>query len=723
MMRRGGLGASSVSAVADAVTTPATSRSQIATTHFHLWLRALNRTIAAAVRVQHERARRLRGDLTSADGISPHHADLLVAEVEALVATAPARLPPIALDAREASVEERLLADASATQPLARLRCEADLDPFDVAALLIATAPQIDTAYERLYGYLLDDLTRLAPSVELVLHLTGDGGLSEGARRLRLGAGGPLRRLGLLATADPLACEMRTVLQPASGLVEWLLGGTACPPVPLADPQLLMSAAPIAADARPPPQARRLHDASDAVIGIWGSDPGRHDDAVIALAAQAGFGVYRSLAAGGEANWEVKLRREALAAAACNAVLWIDTRRLTGAGLNGETLIGVLAALQQRIVLTGRTPWRPVALIGARPYADMWLTPEDSTDRWRETLGVLAPERAGPLSERFRFGWSERKAALRIATADVRSRTNGTVPDFGEALEQACRLVATPRVGASISVHAPRRTLRDLVLPAGLHDQISEIATLVAHAGRVDSAWGFGRLLGSEGSIKALFTGDPGTGKTLAAEAIAESAGLQLLKVDLSQVVSKWVGETEKNLEEVFDHAEQSHAALFFDEADALFGKRGEVRSGTDRYANLEVSYLLQRLEGFSGRLVILASNLRDEMDQAFTRRFQVSLHFPRPAPAERGRLWQLAFAAAPVEPGFDFARLAELDLTGGAIAIAARMAALLAAAEGSPHIRADHIADAIERQFRKEARLMAAGARYDGLSVARARC
>ncbi|UZK70300.1 ATP-binding protein [Sphingomonas sp. S1-29] len=709
--------------MADAVATPATSRSQIATTHFHLWLRALNRTIAAAVRVRHERARRLRGDLTSTNGISPHHADLLVAEVEALVATGHARLPPIALDAREASVEERLLADASATQPLARLRCEADLDPFDVAALLIAAAPQIDTAYERLYGYLLDDLTRLAPSVELVLHLTRDGGLSEGARRLRLGAGGLLRRLGLLATADPLACEMRTVLQPAPGLVEWLLGGTACPPVPLADPQLLMSAAPIAGDACPPPQARRLLDAFDAVIGIWGSDPGRHDDAVIVLAAQAGFGVYRSLAAGREANWEVKLRREALAAAACNAVLWIDTRRLISAGLNGETLIGVLAALQQRIVLTGRTPWRPVALIGARPYADMWLTPEDSGDCWRETLGSLAPERAGPLSERFRFGWSERKAALRIATADVRSRTNGTVPDFGEALEQACRLVATPRVGASISVHAPRRTLRDLILPAGLHDQVSEIATLVAHAGRVDSAWGFGRLLGSEGSIKALFTGDPGTGKTLAAEAIAESAGLQLLKVDLSQVVSKWVGETEKNLEEVFDHAEQSHAALFFDEADALFGKRGEVRSGTDRYANLEVSYLLQRLEGFSGRLVILASNLRDEMDQAFTRRFQVSLHFPRPARAERERLWQLAFAAAPVEPGFDFARFAELDLTGGAIAIAARMAALLAAAEGSPHIRADHIADAIERQFRKEARLMAGGARYDGLSVARARC
>lgn len=703
---------------------PATSRSQSAATHLHLWLRALNRTIAAAVRVQHERARRLRGDLGTADGISPHHADLLVAEVEALVATGHARLPPIALDPQENQVEERLLADAAALPPLARLCRDAGLDQFDFAALLIAVAPQIDTAYERLYGYLLDDLTRLAPSVELVLRLTRDSSFAEGARRLRLGAGGPLRRLGLLTTGDPLACELRTVLHPVPGLMAWLLGGTLSPPVPLTDPQLLTPPTPIAGDVRLPPPARCLRNAPDAVIGVWGSEPGLHDDAVIALAAQAGFAVYRSLAAGSEADWATKLRREAAAAADCNAVLWIDTRRLTGAGLNGETLTGVLAGLPQRIVLTGRTPWRPVALIGARAYADMWVVPEEGgAERWRQTLGGLLPERAEPLAERFRFGWSEREAALRIATADVRSRTNGTVPDFAEALDAACRLVATPRAGASVSVHAPRRTLRDLILPAGLHDQISEIATLVAHAGKVDRAWGFGRLLGSEGSIKALFTGDPGTGKTLAAEAIAESAGLQLLKVDLSQIVSKWVGETEKNLEEVFDHAEQSHAALFFDEADALFGKRGEVRSGTDRYANLEVSYLLQRLEGFSGRLVILASNLRDEMDQAFTRRFQVSLHFPRPAPAERVRLWQLAFSAAPVEPGFDCERLAELDLTGGAIAIAARMAALLAAAEGSPHIRADHIADAIERQYRKEARLMAGSARLDGLSVARARC
>jgi hypothetical protein len=326
------------------------------------------------------------------------------------------------------------------------------------------------------------------------------------------------------------------------------------------------------------------------------------------------------------------------------------------------------------------------------------------------------------LAERYRFGWRERLAAISIAASNVRNRSNGSAPDFDDALDEACRLVAAPRSGPSVIVQEPRRTLGDLILPADLHERISEIGALVAHAGQVDMDWGFGRLLGGEGSIKALFTGDPGTGKTLAAEVIAESAGLQLLRVDLSQVVSKWVGETERNLEEIFDHAEQSHAALFFDEADALFGKRGEVRHGTDRYANLEVSYLLQRLESFAGRLVILASNLRDEIDQAFTRRFQVALHFPRPAYAERIRLWEHAFAEAPLEEGLEFERFADLDLTGGSIAVAARMAALLAAAEGSPSIGCHHIALGIERQFRMEARLMAGSSQVDGLSVARAR-
>jgi SpoVK/Ycf46/Vps4 family AAA+-type ATPase len=282
-------------------------------------------------------------------------------------------------------------------------------------------------------------------------------------------------------------------------------------------------------------------------------------------------------------------------------------------------------------------------------------------------------------------------------------------------------MVATPGHLPSVVLVDPARELRELILPDELHRQIAEVGALYRHAATVDSSWGFGRLTGSSGALKALFTGDPGTGKTMAAEVIAGHAGVALMKVDLSQVVSKWVGETEKNLEVVFDHAEQSQAALFFDEADALFGKRGEVRHGTDRYANLEVSYLLQRLETFSGGLVILASNVGGEIDPAFTRRFQLALNFPRPGPAERLKLWQLAFARAPLDPAVDLRGVARLDLTGGAIMTAARMAALLAAGEGAERIAPTHLDVATERQFRKEARLIDAS-QPDGLSVARAR-
>ena len=171
---------------------------------------------------------------------------------------------------------------------------------------------------------------------------------------------------------------------------------------------------------------------------------------------------------------------------------------------------------------------------------------------------------------------------------------------------------------------------------------VLELAAACRAWPRIAEDWGFAAR-GGAGGVKALFTGEPGTGKTLAAEVIAGMLGLTLLKIDLSQVVSKWVGETEKNLETAFRQAEDSQALLFFDEADALFGKRGEVKHGMDRYANLEVGFLLQRLEQ-SDALVILASNLKENLDKAFTRRFHYIIHFPRPEISERERIWRLAF-------------------------------------------------------------------------------
>jgi len=218
--------------------------------------------------------------------------------------------------------------------------------------------------------------------------------------------------------------------------------------------------------------------------------------------------------------------------------------------------------------------------------------------------------------------------------------------------------------------------------------------------------------------VKALFTGEPGTGKTMSAEVVTGMLGLELLKVDLAQVVSKWVGETEKNMEEVFRQAEDSHAVLLFDEADALFGKRGEVKQGTDRYANLEVGYLLQRLEA-SDSLIILTSNLKENIDAAFTRRFHFVVHFPRPSLAERRRLWQLAFPPeAPLAPEVDLEALCRLGMTGAGITSAARTTALAAADAACESILMQHVVRGVSRQFQREARLFrpAELGRYAGL-------
>jgi SpoVK/Ycf46/Vps4 family AAA+-type ATPase len=256
-------------------------------------------------------------------------------------------------------------------------------------------------------------------------------------------------------------------------------------------------------------------------------------------------------------------------------------------------------------------------------------------------------------------------------------------------------------------VITPRRRAADLVLSPVLHDQVLEIARWVRTWPRVGEEWGFARRDPAAGALKALFTGDSGTGKTLAAEVIAGELGVPLVKADLARIVSKWVGETEKNLAAIFDEARTMHAVLFFDEADALFGRRGEVQRGVDRYANLEVSYLLQRLEEHDAGVVILASNLRDNIDAAFTRRFQVTLHFPRPTPDLRRRLWRLAIPDDAPLDGIDFETLARVDLTGGGIAGAARTAAMLAADNGSSAIHMEHVVRGVARQFKREARLL----------------
>ncbi len=289
-----------------------------------------------------------------------------------------------------------------------------------------------------------------------------------------------------------------------------------------------------------------------------------------------------------------------------------------------------------------------------------------------------------------------------------------TVPDIdhaaqeaarGRSLWESCRSRAGSRFDGLAQVVEPRAGWDDLVLPDAQLQQLQALVAAVRHRSLVLDDWGFASRSSRGLGTAALFSGASGTGKTLAAEVVASTLGLDLVVVDLSQVVSKYIGETEKNLRRVFDAAEDSAAVLLFDEADTLFGKRTEIRDSHDRYANLEVGYLLQRVEAFRG-LAILTTNAKSVLDQAFLRRLRFSVSFPYPDPAARERMWQRAFPEQTPTCTLEPRKLAAIDLPGGGIAAAALTAAYLGAGHGE--VTADDVAAATRWEMAKQGRSVA---------------
>jgi SpoVK/Ycf46/Vps4 family AAA+-type ATPase len=240
----------------------------------------------------------------------------------------------------------------------------------------------------------------------------------------------------------------------------------------------------------------------------------------------------------------------------------------------------------------------------------------------------------------------------------------------------------------------------DIVLPEDTRRQLREIADQVATRPQVYEAWGFGERLSRGRGISALFSGPSGTGKTMAAEILANHLRLDLYRVDLAGVVSKYIGETEKNLRSVFDAAERSGAILFFDEADSLFGRRSEVKDSHDRYANIEVNYLLQRMEDYRG-LAILCTNRRSALDRAFLRRLRFLVEFPFPDWHHRLLIWQKVFPRRAPVASLDLHALAGLEIPGGNIRNIALNAAFLAAGQGT-EIRMEHVLHAARREYTK---------------------
>ena len=277
---------------------------------------------------------------------------------------------------------------------------------------------------------------------------------------------------------------------------------------------------------------------------------------------------------------------------------------------------------------------------------------------------------------------------------------NGSVSD---RVWQECLAVTRPRLDTLAQRIPPLATWDDLVLSEDRLELLRLIVDQVRLRSTVYEDWGVARRMNRGLGIGALFAGESGTGKTMAAEVVANELQLDLYRIDLSAVVSKYIGETEKNLKRVFDAAETGGAILLFDEADALFGKRSEVKDSHDRYANIEINYLLQRMESYSG-LAILATNRKAALDPAFVRRLRFIVDFPFPAEAERERIWGRAFAPGVATADLDFPRLARLSLSGGSITNVALDATFSAAAAGGP-VTMPMVLAAVARDLRKQGR------------------
>jgi ATPase family associated with various cellular activities (AAA) len=602
---------------------------------------------------------------------------------------------------------------------------EADGGDEDARAALEAAAAALDDppALERLAGaFGLSDFERdlllMAAGVEL------DAGFAALCREAA-GARGPTFSLALaalpgahwsaLTPAAPLRYWRLLEVSPGEALaagplriderVLHFLAGTPC-----LDERLQGLVEPVAPPEHLAPSHARAAErvaalwaapaTSRALVCLCGDERGGKRAVAAAAAEHAGMGLH-ALRAGdvpaAAADREALVRLWEREAVLSGSALLLEME--DGDGPEVLRAAGTFAArLRAPVLAAAREPVRA----GARPVARVDVDRPEEAEQAELWTAALGDEAAASLNGHLgalvaQFSLGAREIAQAGAEARVEAAEGAALAD---ALWTACRRQARPRLDDLAQRIDSGAAWDDLVLPEGQTRILREIALHVRHRAQVYGEWGFGRR-GARGlGISALFAGPSGTGKTLAAEVIAGELRLDLYRIDLSQVVSKYIGETEKNLRRVFDAAEEGGAVLLFDEADALFGKRSEVKDSHDRYANVEVSYLLQRMEQYRG-LAVLTTNLKDALDTAFLRRLRFVVQFPFPDAAQRAEIWRRAFPGGTPTEGVDAEKLSRLNVAGGNIRNIALNAAFAAAGEGAP-VRMAHLLYAARTEFAK---------------------
>ena len=603
-----------------------------------------------------------------------------------------------------------------------------DLTDIEVDALLLCLAPEFDRKYERVYAYLQDDITQTRPTVGLVLAILADGERERLEARDIFSRASPLvadRLVRLSAEGDaPLLAHAVTADQ---RVVDYLLGGEEVDPrladvTEAVEPSARVDDLPVDADTRDrterlAPAATGSRDGDDRPRGpamryVYGPDGVGRDAAVAAMCREAETDLVRAdavdLLDADAVDPFDRLTREATLRG--SAVHVAGVHELDGErGPTAEALARRLDRFDGHVFLTGAGEWTPRPDVDCHEFVSVRL-PRPGYDRRRQLWDRRAealPEAVdtADLAATFRLTRGQMDDALRTARA---LENGGGVTR--EAVYRGCRVQSRETLGALARQTDLTYTWDDIVLPADTEAQLREVAAHVKHRGTVYADWGFEDRFSLGTGMNVLFSGPSGTGKTMAAEIIAGDAGLDMFKVDLATVVSKYIGETEENLKQIFDEAEHTDAILFFDEADALFGERSEVSDSQDRYANVEVSYLLQRMEEHDGA-VILASNFKENIDDAFLRRINSNVEFPRPDRASRAAIWETIFPAETPVGELDVAFLSQFEITGGNIKNVALTASFLAADDGeSETVEMEHVVRALRRELQKTGRLVDPG-------------
>jgi len=603
---------------------------------------------------------------------------------------------------------------------LRRLARNFHLDEIDIELLLIAMAPDVDARFERLYGYLQDDVSRRRASVGLGLELCGLPSSSAYARS-RLAAGAPLVDEYLVQVEENERPVLTRPLRVPDRVAAHLLGSD----IPDA-----VVAALVAASLTPEGGGSGWGAFEATVVVRWmrdestfpsgGGQGGGPKLAYIRERPGASGAALASSAFAQLGRPTLALDLERLRNEDDPTIVAALTAReagLTGAGVvvgpvevliaRGLPAVRAFSEMPALVVLVGARSWDPgwardVPFICEAPIPGA----AQRAELWRRNLNGDTPpglDLAGTMAQ-FRLTAEQVHRAARAARMEAHARE---VPLDEEELKAGARAQNAAGLERLARRIQPAVGFADLVLPPDTMAQLKELLTRARYREQVLDVWKMGGPSARRRGLTALFAGPSGTGKTMAAEVLASELGLDLYTVDLATVVDKYVGETEKNLDRIFAEAERVNGVILFDEADALFGKRSEVSDAHDRYANVEVAYLLQRMELFDG-IAILATNLRANLDEAFTRRLDSLVDFPEPEAEYRRRLWERSLGTTmPRTADIDLDFLAEsFKLSGGAIRNIA-VAAAYAAAEAQHPLDMGDLVRATQREYMKLGRMV----------------